>query len=251
MFRDRICHPLLQWRCLTRNPKGTIPHTAPFTPCNLGQFIGRKRAHSTAIKFAKRRKGDVVHIEVQPHTNRICCNQIINIPILIKLDLRVSRPRAQRPHNHRCTAFLTADQFGDCINAVDREPNNRAAWGHARYFFGPRIGQLAHPFAAHDLNVWHQFGNRPTHGISPQEQCFLGTPCAQKAICEHMTALRIGAELDFIHHRAFDAHVIWHRLDRTNPICSTWRNNAFFACHQGHNRGPADRNKFVVNFTRQ
>ena len=193
----------------------------------------------------------MVHIKVQPHTNRICRNQVINIPILIEFNLRISGARTKRPHHHCCTAFLSADQFRNRINTVHRKPHDCAARWHAGYFFRSRIGQLAHPFTAHDLNVGYQFGNRPPHCICAQEQSFFGAANAQQPVCENMTTLGICTQLDFINNGTINSHIVRHRFNGTNPIHGTRRDNTFFPCDQRHNRGSADGDDFVVHFAGQ
>ena len=81
----------------------------------------------------------MIDVQIQSHTDRIGCHQIIDIAVLIQFHLRIPRARAKCPHDHGGPAFLSADQFGNGIDIINRKPNNRAARGHATDFFRPCI----------------------------------------------------------------------------------------------------------------
>ena len=61
----------------------------------------------------------MVHIQIEAHANGVCGDKIIHIAVLIHLNLRIARARAQGPHDHCRPALLASQQLGDSIDVVD------------------------------------------------------------------------------------------------------------------------------------
>ena len=110
------------------------------------------------------------NIKVQPHANRISRHQIIDVTVLIHLDLRVARARAQRAHHNRRSALLTAQQLGNRIDIFNGKPNDCGPRRHPRQLFGPRISQRRHAFAPHKLGLWNHLRDRGLHRFCAQKQ---------------------------------------------------------------------------------
>ena len=251
MLHDRFGHLIVQRLGLACHAEGAIRHAAPGAACDLGQFVGRKLAHPPPVEFGQRREGDVVDVEVQPHADGIGGDQIIHIAVLIEFDLRVAGAGRERAHDHGRAAFLAADQFGNRIDIINREPDNRAAGGHPANFLRARIGQLGHPVAAHELRLRHKGRDGAAHRVGAEKQGFMQAPRTQQPVGEDMAAFRIGAKLDLVHGQKIDAHAFGHRFNGADPILGARRHDAFFARDQRHDRGAACADDLVIDLARQ
>src|SRR5262249_36026045 len=96
-----------------RSAKRTIAHVTPRPARNLSYLDGVEAAQSAAVEFVDPGKGDMVEIHVEPHPDRICGDQIIDLARLKHADLCITSPWAQRPENKCSPTSLTADQFGE------------------------------------------------------------------------------------------------------------------------------------------
>ena len=77
----------------------------------------------------------MVDVEVQPHPDRIRRHQIIHIAILVERDLRISRARAQSPHDNCATTLLAPDQLGNRIDIFNRKSDDGGSFRHPAYLF--------------------------------------------------------------------------------------------------------------------
>ena len=84
----------------------------------------------------------MIYIEVQPHADGVGGHEVIHLAILVHIDLSIPRSRAERAHHHSRPTLLTADKLGDCINILNREPDDGAARAHAADLLLARIDQL-------------------------------------------------------------------------------------------------------------
>ena len=105
---DGVDHFIMKRPSLARHAEGAVVHMPPSTPRDLGQLVWLQRAHSAAIELGRRRKRDMVDVEVQPHADGIRGDQIIDIAVLIHLYLRVARARGQRAHHNGGPTLLAA-----------------------------------------------------------------------------------------------------------------------------------------------
>ena len=114
--------------------KGTGVHV-PARPSGDLTDLGRAQfAVAQAVKLALGREGDVVHVHVQAHADCIGGDQIIDLAGLIQSHLGVAGAGAERPHDHRRAAALTAHQLGQGIDVGGRKRHDGAAPGQAGEF---------------------------------------------------------------------------------------------------------------------
>ena len=236
--------------CLTSHAKSTIIKVTPCPSRNLCQLIRLKLAHATAVKFGQARKGDMFDIKVQPHPDGVCGHQKINIAVLIKLNLRVARPRTERPHDHSSAAFLPAQHLCNCIDIIDRKTDNRTSVLHTADLFGACVRQRRKPFALEKLHFWHQGGNGRLHCLRAHKERLTGASRVQQPIGENMPAVQICAQLYLINGNKICTNAHRHRLNRTHPKSSPIRDNTFFARDQCNNIGTAQLNQPVIHLAR-
>ena len=193
----------------------------------------------------------MIHIQIQAHPNCVGGDQIVNLAILIEVHLSIPRAGAERPHDHCRPALLTAQQFRDSVDTIDREPDDGTARGHPADLFRPGIDQLRHPLTPDKLHLGHQSRNGAAHGVGPQKQRLARAARPQQAVGENMAAFRVGTELDFVDGYEIGTHAFGHRLDRADPILGARGHDPFFARDKRHDRRPANGDDLVINLARE
>ena len=193
----------------------------------------------------------MLNVEVQPHSDGIGGDEVIHLAVLIHLNLRVARAWAERAHHNGRPALLSADQLGDGIDVVDREPHDRRPRGHTADFFRADISQIGKAIAAQEGHARHKVRNGPPHRGRAKKQRLVQTPRTQQTVGEHMPALRIGTKLNFVDGEEIGAQPFGHRLDRADPVLGALRHDPLFPGDQRHHRRPAHRNDTVIDLARQ
>ena len=87
----------------------------------------------------------MVDVEVEAHADRVGGDEIVDVAGLVERHLRVARARAERAEHHRRAAALAADQFGDGVDLVGGEGDDRAALRQPRQFLLAGIGEVRQP----------------------------------------------------------------------------------------------------------
>ena len=90
---------------ITGHPETAIGAIAPGPPGNLAQLMGHQFAHPAAIEFRIPRKGHMGNIEIQPHADRVGCDEVIDVAVLVQFHLGIPGPGRQRAHDHRSAAL--------------------------------------------------------------------------------------------------------------------------------------------------
>ena len=124
-------------------------------PCPAGDLADLLRievARAAAVEFAQARERDVVDVHVEAHADGVGRHQKLHFARLEQRHLRVARARRQRAHHHRRAAALAANQFGDAVDRLGGEGDDRAARRQARYFLLAFVGQLGKAVARLDLD---------------------------------------------------------------------------------------------------
>ena len=83
---------------------------------DLAKLRRRQATVLLAIKFAGRREGDVIDVEVDPHANSIGRYEIAHVARLVESNLSVARSWRQRTKHDGRAAMLPADELGDGVN---------------------------------------------------------------------------------------------------------------------------------------
>jgi len=94
-----------------------------------------------AVELAQGREGDVLHIHVEAHADRVGRDQIVDLAGFVELDLGVARARAERAHDDRGATALPADQFRDRVDVRGREGDGGRARRQARQLLRTDIAQ--------------------------------------------------------------------------------------------------------------
>jgi hypothetical protein len=63
----------------------------------------------------------MIDVKIESHADGVGGDEILHVPGLVEVDLRVARARAQRSEHHSSTATLTTDQLGDRVDLLHRE----------------------------------------------------------------------------------------------------------------------------------
>ena len=193
----------------------------------------------------------MVYVKVEAHADRIRRHQIVDLTVLVHIDLRVARARAQRPHNHRRTTFLTPDQLCYRIYIFNRKTDNRTAWLHPAYLFRTNIRQSGHSFALNELRVRDQLPNGAAHRVRAKKKRLVQTARAQQPVGKDVATLGVGAELDFIDRQKIAAHPLWHRLDGADPILRARRDDPLLSGDESDHGRATCGNDPVVDLARQ
>ncbi len=103
---------------------------------DLGQLIRHQSSHLAPVELGQAGKGHVIDIKVQPHPDGIRRHEIVDIPVLIHLHLRVAGARTKCAHNHRRTALLAAQKLCNGIYILNRKADDGRPRRHPAYLFG-------------------------------------------------------------------------------------------------------------------
>ena len=83
MIFQRINQFRIEIIATSGGPECPITHIASGATSNLSEFGRCQPAVTAAVEFAGGRKGDMIDIKVQPHTDGICGYQIIDLARLV------------------------------------------------------------------------------------------------------------------------------------------------------------------------
>ena len=140
----------------------------------------------------------MIDVEVQSHADGVGGDEIIDVAVLEHLDLRIACARRQRAQHDGSAAMLAADQFGDRIDFIGRERDDRGAPRLARDLAVAGEFELRQSRPRDDGGARQQPLDDRAHGRGTQQQRLVAAAAMQDAIGENMAALEIGRDLDFI-----------------------------------------------------
>ena len=135
MVLDGIDQFVGKWRHRVRDAKGAVAQMTPGAPGNLADFRRIQFAELKSVIFAVSGKGDMIDIQIEAHADGVGGDEEIDIAILVQFDLLVAGARAERAENHGRAAALPADQFGDRIDLMGGEGDDRRPARQAGQFF--------------------------------------------------------------------------------------------------------------------
>ena len=124
---QRIHQFRLERRAAPGGAEGAVAGGAAGAAGDLREFGRSQPAELIAVIFAVGGEGDVIDVEVETHADRVGRDEIIDVAGLEHRDLRVAGARRQRSQHHGRAAMLAADQFGDRVDLVGRERDDRGA----------------------------------------------------------------------------------------------------------------------------
>ena len=138
--------------------------------------------------------------------------------------------------------MLAADQFGDGVDLIGRERDDRGASRLARDLAVAGEFELRQPRPRDDGGARQQPLDDRAHGRSAQQQRLVAAAAMQDAVGEDMPAFEIGRDLDFIDGEERHVEIARHRLDGGDPEARVLRLDLLLAGDQRDAvRRPRDR----------
>ncbi len=212
--------------------ESTVAGCPAGTPGDLRKFGRREIAELIAVELPIGGERDVIHVKIEAHADRVGGDEIVDVTRLIQRDLGIAGPRRQCAENHRCSAALAANQFGDRIDFVGRERDDGRAARQPRHLAVAGKGQLRQARARDDVCAWQQpLDHRPNRG-GPENQRFLAAAPVQDSIGEDVSALEIRRDLDFVDRHESRIEIARHRLDGRDPEARIGGLDLLFAGNQ-------------------
>ena len=248
---QRVHQFRLERRAAAGGAEGAVAGGAAGAAGDLREFGRIEPAELIAVIFAVGGEGDVIDVEIEPHADRVGGDEIIDVAVLEHRDLRVAGARRQRAQHHRRAAMLAADQFGDRIDLVGRERDDRGAPRLPRDLAVAGEFELRQPRPRDDGGARQQpLDDRP-HGRRAQQQRLVAAAPVQDAIGEDVPALEIGRDLDFIDGEKRHVEIARHRLHGGDPEARLRRLDLLLAGDQRDGVGARASGDLVVDLARQ
>ena len=147
--------------------------------------------------------------------------------------------------------MLAADQFGDRVDFIGGERDDRGASRLARDLAVAGEFELRQSGPRHDRRARQQPLDDGAHRRSPQQQRLVAAAAVQDAIGEDMPAFEIGRDLDFIDREERDVDIARHRLDGGHPVARVLRLDLLLAGDQRDALGAGAIGDLVVDLARQ
>src|SRR5438045_5648918 len=169
-------------RTAARGAEGPIAGGAAGAARDLRQFGRIEPTELIAVEFAIGSEGYVVDVEIETHADCVGGYQVIDIAGLVQRNLRVAGARRERAQNDGRAAALTADQFGDRVDLLGREGDNRGAAWKPRDLLFARKGQLRQPRPRQYMGAWQKPLDHRPHRLGTQYQRLLATAAVEHAI---------------------------------------------------------------------
>ncbi len=136
MRLDRVDFLILKARAVRsfigERAEGAIALVPPGTPRDLRHLGYGQPPRAPSVELAQRGEGDMRDVHVEPHADRVGCDEIIDFARLEHCDLRVARARRKRAHHDRRATAHPAQHFGDRVNLLGREGHDRRSRRQAR-----------------------------------------------------------------------------------------------------------------------
>ena len=234
-----------------RHPECPVIDVAPRTAGDLAEFGRVQRPELVAVELAVLGKRDVVHIQVEPHPDRVGGDEVFDVARLIERDLRVAGARAERSHHDRRTAALPAHQFRDRIDLVGGERDDRRAPRQPRDLLRTGKEKLRQARPADDRQPGQKRLQDPAHRPGAEQQRLLPAAQMQDPVGEDVAALEIGGELHLVDRHEGGVRFARHRLDGADGKARARRRDLLLARHQRHVAGADPGRDPMIDLARQ
>ncbi len=231
--------------------EGAVLAKAPGAAGDLADLLGVEPSRAPSVELAQAREGDMVDVHVEAHADGVGRDEKVDLAGLEELDLRVAGARAQGPHHHRRAAPMAPDEFSDGVDRVGREGDDSAAPRQAGQLPRPVVAQRRQALAELERGVGTEAAHERRDGRRAHEHRLRGAARMQKPVGEHMAALGVGAELDFVDREELDLAVERHRFDRADKISRIGGDDLFLAGDEGDLRLSPRLDDPVVDFARK
>ena len=147
--------------------------------------------------------------------------------------------------------MLAADQFGDGVDFIGRERDDRGAPRLPRDLAVAGEFELRQPRPGDDGGARQQPLDDRAHGRSTQQQRLVAAAAMQDAVGEDVAALEIGRDLDFIDGEKRHVEIPRHRLDGGDPVARVLRLDLLLAGDQRDRLDARAIGDLVVDLARQ
>ena len=204
-----------------------------------------------AIELPVSGEGHVIDVEIEPHSNGVGRDDVIDEAVLKHIDLGIAGARRQRAKDDRRAAVLASHPFGDRINILGGKGDNGAAPGQAGHFLLARETQSGEPGAGNDPGARQEAAHCQLHGGRANQQRLLAPAQIEQAVGEDMAPVEIGRELNFIHRDESKVEIARHCLDGRNPIARRGRFDFLFARDERDRVGARPFHRAVVDLARE
>ena len=231
--------------------EGAVIHVTPGTPGELADLVGTQGAHARPVELLAGGESDMIDIHVQAHADGVGRHQEVDIARLIQIDLGIAGARTERAQHNRRAAALATDHFGDAVDILRGKTDHRRTAGQAGQLLRAGIGQVGKAGAADEPGLGNKPLDNAAHRVATQQHRLFVAAGMQQPVGEDMAAFGIGAELDFVNHKAGDRNVQRHGLDGADIEPRILRNDLFFAGDQRDFVRSAQLHDAVVHFARQ
>ena len=174
----------------------------------------------------------MIDVEIEPHADGVGRDEIIDVAVLEHLHLRVAGAGRERSQHHGGAAVLALDQFGDGVDFVGRERDDRGAPRLPRDLAVAGKFQLRQPRPRDDVGAGQQPLDDRAHGGGAQQQRLVTAAPVQDAVSEDVPAFQIGRDLDFIDREKRHVEIPRHRLHGGDPVARLRRLDLLLAGDQ-------------------
>ena len=236
---------------LDQSAEGPIALVPPGAPGDLRHLGYAQTALAMAVELVEAGKGDVRHVHVEPHADRVGRDEIIDLARLEHRDLRVARPGAERAHHHRRSATQAPQHLGDGIHFLGAERDDRRALGQPADLLRAGIAQRREARAVDDLDPGHQRLEHRPQRLRAEQHRLLTPACAQDPVGKDVATLGIGAELRLVERNERQILVERHRFGGTQEPARVLRDDLFLAGDQRDAVLALELDDAVIDLARQ
>ncbi len=243
------CAPAPCARYRAESAVGLVP---PRAPGDLRHFRRSQPPLAHAVELGQPRKSDVMDIKIEPHTDGIGGDDVIDLARLEQFHLPVARLRAERPHHHRRPAAKTAQQFGHLVHLLDREGDHGRARWQAREFAHPGMAERGKARSPLDLRARQQLAHHRLQGGGAEQHRLVAPARVEQPVGENVPAFAIRRELRFVErHEGATTAIARHGLRRAEEIARIGRLDPFLAGDERAGSFALDRADLVIDLARQ
>ncbi len=225
-------HLVGQRRALRRGAERAVAHAAAGAAGNLRHLGRGEPARAVAVELAEAGEGDVVHVHVEAHADRVGGDQEVDLLVLVERHLGVARARAQPAHHHRAAATAAADQFGDGVDLGGAERDHGGARRQAHQLDRAGVAELRHARPRFHAGLRHQAMQQRADRLGAQEHGLDQAAGVQQPVGEDVAAIGVGAELDLVHRQELGVAIERHGFDGAGEPAGLGRDDLLLAGDQ-------------------
>jgi hypothetical protein len=148
-------------------------------------------------------------------------------------------------------AMLAADQFGDGVDFIGRERDDRGAPRLPRDLAVAGEFEGREPRPRDHGDARQQALDDRSHGRSAKQQRLVSATAVEEAIGEDVPALEISRDLHLIDSEERHVEIPGHRLDGRDPVARRFRLDLLLARDQRDALGPGAIGDLVVDLARE